>query len=179
MQYPTVFHLIAAVYHKTQVACVLIGGFAVNYYKVARQTADIDFLITEKDFYSILPLLKQEGYYEEYTEKVFSRLSTNNAVYLMDIDFLFVDKHTMDTILKESSTITIAEQSFRVPSLPHLIALKLHAITSNPAVRELRDFPDIIQLIKYNKLNVGDTAFKDLCMKYGTEDLYNRIVKNV
>jgi len=28
----------------------LIGGFAVNYYKVARYTADVDFLIAEEDF---------------------------------------------------------------------------------------------------------------------------------
>jgi hypothetical protein len=44
VNYPTVFHLISAVSKKTGVFCILIGGFAVNYYKVTRQTADVDFL---------------------------------------------------------------------------------------------------------------------------------------
>ena len=54
MKYPTVFHLISTVVDKADVHCVLIGGFAVNYYKVTRQTADVDFLITENDFKKIL-----------------------------------------------------------------------------------------------------------------------------
>lgn len=42
----TIFHLISEIFKKNNVNSVLIGGFAVNYYKVTRQTADIDFLIT-------------------------------------------------------------------------------------------------------------------------------------
>lgn len=31
-QYPTIFHLFSDVFAKSDAACVLIGGFAVNYY---------------------------------------------------------------------------------------------------------------------------------------------------
>ena len=40
----SIFHLISDVTHKEGVPCVLIGGFAVNFHKVTRQTADVDFL---------------------------------------------------------------------------------------------------------------------------------------
>ena len=54
MEYHSAFHLISDTINKTGVSCVLIGGFAVNYYKFSRQTADIDFLITEEDFNKII-----------------------------------------------------------------------------------------------------------------------------
>ena len=39
----SVFHLISDFTHEQCVPCVLIGGFAVNHYRVSRQTADVDF----------------------------------------------------------------------------------------------------------------------------------------
>ena len=61
MRFPTVFHLISTIFVKQNISCILIGGFAVNYYKVTRQTADVDFLITRNDYEKILDLLKKEG----------------------------------------------------------------------------------------------------------------------
>lgn len=45
----SVFHLISDFTNEQHVSCVLIGGFAINHYRVTRQTADVDFLITEID----------------------------------------------------------------------------------------------------------------------------------
>ena len=61
----TAFHLISTISKKNNVCCVLIGGFAVNYYNVTRQTADIDFLITETDYKKILPYLIKAGYKQD------------------------------------------------------------------------------------------------------------------
>jgi hypothetical protein len=66
-----------------------------------------------------------------------------------------------------------------VPCLNHLIALKLHAIKYNPKIREYRDLPDIIELIRINKINTKDVEFKNLCLKYGREELYNKILERV
>lgn len=154
----------------------MIGGFAVNYYKVSRQTADIDFLITKEDFEKLSPLLEKEGFRKDYEQEVFARLFGSSS-YLMDADFMFVDKDTLDKIIKEGKEISIAGQKFMVPSLNHLIALKLHAVRYNPRIREYKDLPDIIQLVRINKLDVKDSEFKDLCLKYGTEELYNKIAE--
>ncbi len=49
MNEKSVFHLMSGLTREEGISCILIGGFAVNYYKVTRQTADVDFLITEVD----------------------------------------------------------------------------------------------------------------------------------
>jgi predicted nucleotidyltransferase len=178
MRYQTVFHLISAISQHKGVPFVLIGGFAVNYYKVTRQTADIDFLITENGFKKISNLLEKEGYKEDYRQKVFTRLTTNSD-YLVDLDFMFVDRETLSKIINKGSEIKIAEQKFIVPSLNHLIALKLHSIKNNPKLRMNKDLPDIIELIKVNKIDAKNKAFKDLCIKYGTQELYNEILNRI
>jgi hypothetical protein len=176
MGYPGIFHLISDIFTKAGVSCVLIGGFAVNYYKVTRQTADIDFLITKDDFEKILSLLEEKGFRKDNIQEVFARLIGKES-YLMDVDFMFVDKETLHKIIKAGKEISIAGKQFIVPSLNHLIALKLHAIKYNPKLRQYKDFADIIELIRINRLNVKDTEFKNLCLKYGTDELYKKILE--
>lgn len=175
MKYPTIFHLISGIIRKAGVNVVLIGGFAVNYYKVTRQTVDIDFVCTKDDYNKIKWLLENEGYKTYREEENFIQLE-NKESGLMDIDFMFVDKDTFNKIRESGREIKIAEQGFLVPSLFHLIALKLHSIKNNPK-REITDLPDIIRLIINNAIDVNDCNFKNLCLKYGTSELYERIKK--
>lgn len=175
MKYRDVFHLTSSISKQNNVSCVLIGGFAVNYYKVTRQTADLDFLITKEDFKKVIAFFKKEGFKEDYSQEVFARF-TAPGNYLMDIDFMFVDKDTLEKIIKEAKQVTIAGHKFMVPNLNHLIALKLHAIKYNLKIREFKDLSDIVELAKANKVNVKEGEFKDLCLKYGTEELYEKIV---
>jgi predicted nucleotidyltransferase len=97
----------------------------------------------------------------------------------MDLDFMFVDKETLDKIIQEAKEINIAGQKLLVPSLQHLIALKLHAIKYNPKIREYKDLSDIVELIKVNKINARDAEFKSLCLKYGTEELCHKILERL
>ena len=153
----------------------MIGGFAVNYYKVTRQTLDIDFLTTADGFRMILPLLEKSGYKEDLRHEIFVRLKSSDMP-IMDLDFMFVDDETMDRILKNGNEINIAGEKFIVPSLNNLIALKLHSIKYNPKNRMLTDLPDIINLIKINNVNFKKDSFKELCMKYGNEQIYKNII---
>jgi hypothetical protein len=178
MKYSTVFHLISAICEKTGIACVLIGGFAVNYYKYTRQTVDVDFLITNEDFEKILHLLKKAGYKQDYTQKFFTRFKSNK-LHLMDIDFMFVDKETLGKIISTGKKIDIAERKFIVPSLFNLIALKLHSIKYNPGLRRSTDLPDILNLIRINKVDFKSGDFKNLCLKYGTGEIYDEISRSI
>jgi hypothetical protein len=89
------------------VAAVLIGGFAVNYYKVTRQTADVDFLTVKEDYEKITNLLKNKGYEPDHTHEIFVRLRGKEHS-LIDIDFMFVDKSTLEGIRREGKIIKIA-----------------------------------------------------------------------
>lgn len=175
MKYPTAFHLISDIIKKKSIPCVLIGGFAVNYYKVTRQTADIDFLITKEDFEKISGLLKKTGYKKNYAKEVFTRFRSN-GLYLLDIDFMFVDKDTLAKIIKNGKRISIARQNFIIPSLENLIALKLHSLKNNIKIRQSKDLPDIIDLVRINKIDYKNKRFKELCVKYGTKEIYNQIL---
>ena len=174
MKYPTVFNLISAVIKKAGVPCVLIGGFAVNYYKVTRQTRDIDFLISEEDLNKVLPQFEIEGYKQDITTKIFTRLE-NKVKYGMPIDFMFVDKSTLDKVVKDGKKIEVIGEQFIIPSLYHLIALKVHSIKHNSS-RELKDLLDIVSLIRANDVDINDRELKELCLKYGTGEIYNKIL---
>lgn len=178
MRYRSIFHLACEVFKREGIRAVLIGGFAVNYYKVTRQSADVDFLITEEDFKKILPLFEEQGYKIGYAQEVFARLKSDNF-YLMDLDFMFVDRDTLDKIVKAAKVVAIAEQKFIVPSLEHLIALKLHSLKYNPALRENKDLYDIVELIRINKMQVKTKEFKELCLKFGTKELYDKILQKI
>ena len=174
----SVFQLISDIIQKENVPCVLIGGFAVNHYKVSRNTQDIDFLITKDDFEKIWDSLERAGYHQSWAQENFVLLE-NAQLLLRKVDFMFVDSATLDKISKEAQPIILAGQKFVVPSLNHLIALKLHSIKYNSKLRLLTDFPDIVGLIRKNNVNVESADFKELCLKFGTEELYQKILEAV
>ena len=178
MKYPTIFNLIADVFKKTGVSGVLIGGFAVNCYKVTRHTGDIDFLVTDEAYKKLLPLFRKSGFRERARAKVCARLETAKG-YLTDIDFVFVDQKTFDSIAADGKKIKVAGETFPVPSLEHLIALKLHAIKNHFETRQFKDLPDIVNLIRENKMNIRSLRFRQLCLKYGSQALYDRIISGV
>ena len=75
----SVFHLVSDLAQREGLSCVLIGGFAVNHYKVTRQTADVDFLITKEDFERAWPFLRKAGYQKGLTQENFSLLKSGRA----------------------------------------------------------------------------------------------------
>ena len=170
----SVFQLISELTRREGADCVLIGGFAVNHYKVSRQTADVDFLTTKEDFEKIVNFLEKEGYKKNLNHENFAQLKSSR-LSLLDIDFMFVDPETFKKIFNEGEYFKIVGQKFIVPSLNHLIALKLHSIKYNYKLRFSKDFPDIVNLIRINEVNIKDEKFKKLCLKYGTEEIYQKI----
>ena len=174
----SVFHLISDITHEEGVSCVLIGGFAINHYRVTRQTADVDFLITKEDFDKIVVLLEKAGYKKTSLQENFVQLESSRLA-LLNVDFMFVDQATLSKIKEEGNRFKIVGQTFTVPSLYHLIALKLHSIKHNSRVRLTKDMPDIINLIRVNEINVKDKRFRELCLKYGTSGLYDKISEAV
>lgn len=175
MEYSNVFDLIADIFKQTNTRGILIGGFAINYYKVTRNTVDVDFLITVKDYEKTINALLLSGYRKDSAGEVFTRLTSDDLKFI-DLDFMCVDEETFAKVLKEGICIKIAGHDFIVPSLIHLIALKLHAIKCNPQMRIFKDLPDIVGLIKANRLDPLTNEFKEWCLKYGTEDIYNKII---
>lgn len=173
MNYSTPFDLISKECQKHNISIILVGGFAVNYYHVTRQTADIDFLIFIDDYSKIKNILENEEYNEIYKNNLFTRFE-NKRTNFLDIDFLFIDAKTLKTMIDNGTSIMIGDNSFNIPSLNHLIAMKLHAIKNNPK-REYIDLLDILNLITVNTIDINENSFQEILKKYGTLELQNKI----
>jgi len=176
MKYPTVFDLIASEFKRAGILHVLVGGFAVNHYGVTRQTLDVDFMIVTEDYLKALEILKPHGYEEILKHDIFTRLKSPKKEW-MDVDFLFVDSKTIRGILKTGGKTCISGHAFMVPSLEHLIAMKLHSLKHNIKMREYKDLMDILGLIQGNKVDVRTEKFRKLCTDFGTQEVYQKIVK--
>ena len=62
-----------------------------------------------------------------------------------------------------------------IPSLEHLLMLKLHALKNSRIDRFLKDFLDVEHLIRINKLDIKSKNIKQLFAKYGTMELYEKV----
>ena len=66
-----------------------------------------------------------------------------------------------------------------MPSLEHLIALKVHALKNSQGLRALKDITDIAQLLRVKRVDVQAKWVKDTFEKHGTNELYGKVVKLV
>jgi hypothetical protein len=170
----SLFTFISSVFKKHGVRAVLVGGYALIANKVQRMTFDIDFMITADDCAAIEPELLQAGYSLFNRQDAFVQFKAEKQA-LRDLDFLIGDRHTLDILIAEGKKVSIAGESFSVPSPLHLIAMKLHSMSGNRK-RELKDFPDVVQLLTANAINPLDERVKKLFETYKVGDLYNRVI---
>jgi hypothetical protein len=127
-----VFDLIGQAARSENVLCVLIGGFALHFHGVDRQTVDVDFLVSPDDFAKLEGHLTRGGYRLGEKSDIFARFIPSEKPKLT-VDFLFANSETVERIKAEGKIVDIRGREFVVPSARHMIALKLHAIRQNPA----------------------------------------------
>jgi len=154
------------------VECLLIGGFAVNFYGYTRNTLDVDFLIVSEQIELVKQRLMQAGFTNvSIGENVafFSRPGSS-----LRVDFLRTDDGTMRTLLANAGRATLHGYAVKIPSLKDLIAMKIFALSQNPAQRLGKDLPDIAYLSVLNNLDL-ETDLRPLCARFGTTESYELI----
>jgi hypothetical protein len=90
---------------------------------------------------------------------------------LLDVDVLLVSQETYEKLLRDSRELRLERCCWRVPSLPHLIAMKLHAMKYNPD-RRGHDLPDIVSLLRQNPGVVARDTMAELCRQFGTAEVF-------
>jgi hypothetical protein len=173
----SIFKFLFSLFARYKVQCVLVGGYALIVNKVQRMTFDIDFIITADDFSKIEPEINKAGYSIFNRQESFVQFRSGKHG-LRDIDFLISDKHTLEKLIAQGKKVSIAGESFIVPSPKHLITMKLHSIAGN-SKRELKDFPDIVQLMTANTIDPTGNDIKEIFEKYNLMDIYKRVVEAV
>jgi hypothetical protein len=173
----TLPELLAAVAQEESLRFLLIGGHAVMAHGYVRTTFDVDFLIHHDQFEKWLESLTNLNYRLERQEGAFALFSSSSGGD--NLDLMMVNGATFEGMWQGALQKKIAEQNVRIPSLDHLLALKLHVLKQNQGHRAVKDLDDVIQLVLVNRLDVGDEHYKRLFSKYGTTQLNEQVRRAV
>jgi hypothetical protein len=148
---------------------LVIGGWALEAHGFARQTVDVDCLIAEPELARLDQLLSGSGFVALASTENFRRYRHQTLGYL---DVLLVDAATFEKLFRASQPFTVGRIVLQVPSLSHLIALKLHA-AKNDHARELRELTDIEQLARRGSMPADE--LKRLCAQFGPPDIWDKL----
>jgi hypothetical protein len=66
-----------------------------------------------------------------------------------------------------------------LPKPEHLIAMKLHAVSSPHRRPGNSDWSDILDLIKIHGLSLNDETFRAMILRYGGEQLLEKLTKDL
>jgi len=156
--------------------CLLIGGFAVNYYGYTRNTLDVDFMIVADQVDTVRQTMVEAG---------FSNVSIHeNVVFFSSgenkprADFLQVSADTMKKLLTNAVEVRIHGYKLRIPSLKDLLAMKVFSLSQNRHQRMGKDLPDIAYLTVINGIDVKADILP-LCNRFGTQELYELICRQI
>ena len=170
--FENIFRIIAEKFPDAGVDCLLIGGFAVNYYGFTRNTLDVDFMVVGS-FSDVVRSMMRDAGFENIEER-------ENVLFCCRpeggprIDFLKVDEGTMERLQGNAHEITMQGCPLRLPCLKDLISMKIFALAQNTSQRMAKDLPDIAYLATLNNLDL-DTDIRPLCDQFGTPAVYSMI----
>jgi hypothetical protein len=111
-----------------------------------------------------------------HEDDAFVQLAPPTAAH-WPVDLLLVAEPTLAGVVAETREVDLGARRVRIPSLEHLLALKLHALKHARPPRDLKDLTDVVQLADANALDVRAEPFRALCLKYATPEIHDRIVR--
>ena len=159
-----------------RIDCILIGGFAVNYYGYTRNTLDVDFMIVAQQFCGARQIMKQSGFTNITSNKNVTFFNTPGSP--LRVDFLSVDGYTMRKLLVNAVIANVYGFRIKVPALLDLIAMKIFSLSQDVDRRLGKDLPDIAYLSVINNLDL-ESDIRPLCNRFGTHKIYDLIRRQV
>lgn len=88
-----------------------------------------------------------------------------------------VNADTFEKLREGADELDFGGATAEVAAVMHLIPMKLHAIRNGPQERWPRDISDILELARLEALDIASVEFRQLCAKYATMDIYERIIQ--
>jgi hypothetical protein len=152
---------------------LVIGGYAVAAHGHTRTTFDVDFLVCNEEraewrqrtLRHRLQLISETSAFAQYSPRDRSTA----------LDLMFVAKATFDQFWAAAEEREFGAATAPVPSLDHLLALKLHVLKQGLSHRTFKDAEDVEMLARRNKLNLAEERYEKLFLKYGTREIYESI----
>lgn len=132
---------------KAKIPYAILGGMAVNAHKYERTTNDVDVLLTQDGFHEFCQWFVPRTYdrVPPHPRRFLDR--RHKVAFDILVTGLFPGSGKPGPIsFPEPSEVSESINKLRVVNLPTLIELKL-------AARRHRDFGDVVELIRFNKLD--------------------------
>ncbi len=152
--------------------CVVIGGHAINAHGLDRHTGDLDLLAPNDQRQGWLTLMTELRYKAGQNTESFGRFRPE-SIAAWPIDLMFVDRPTFEKVKESSSLFEFGALEAPVASIPHLIALKLHALKQGQEHREAKDLSDILFLVRRSHMPTEE--LRQLCSSHGTEAIFQKL----
>ena len=159
---------------KRELQFLVIDGLAVNMHGYTRDTADLDLLIWRDARQSWLDLFFSLAYTLYRDADTFVQLSPPQAG-AWPVDLMLVKEATLEPMLAAGIQVEMYGVQLMIPTLEHLLALKLHALKHGHIDRHSKDFMDVENLVRINKVDLRSERIRQLFLKYGTLELYEKI----
>ncbi len=153
---------------------LVVGGLAVNLHGYSRDTADLDLLVRQESRDEWIKLFSELGYRLFGDRPAFCQLDPPQAG-TWPVDLMFVREPTFREFFKFGRTVEMFGERVLIPSLEHLIALKLHALKHGRMERYLKDYLDVEGLVRINRIDLRQEKVRELFLRYGTLDVYEKI----
>jgi hypothetical protein len=159
---------------KRQLEFLVIGGLAVNMHGFMRDTADLDLLVRQESRDAWMKMFSELGYTVAGERPAFCQFDPPESG-AWPVDLMFVREPSFREFLKFGLSVKILGEWLLIPTLEHLIALKLHALKHGHAERHLKDYLDVEGLVRANKMDLRQEKVREHFLKYGTLDVYEKV----
>jgi len=153
---------------------LIIGGHAVIAHGFSRMTSDIDFLASKADRARWMTKITAAGLRKTFETEAFAQFSQERGEAF---DLMFVNEETFQKFLADAKESKFLGASAPIPSLDHLLALKLHALKGKPPHRTSKDAEDVEMLARNNKLDLTNRKYEELFLKYASREIYETILR--
>lgn len=140
----------------------------------ARATFDLDLIIRRDDRDNWTELAREAGYALYREGGTFLQFNPANPEVL-PLDLMLVNDSTFAGLMAEAIPAPASAEGAQMVSLRHLLALKCHAIKNGHARRIVKDADDVIRLVEANRLDVNEPEIRQLFLKHGTAEFYEKI----
>jgi hypothetical protein len=154
---------------------LVIGGHAVIAHGYARTTFDLDLLVERARSAAWEELLLSLNYSVHARHETFIQFNTPSPRN-WPVDLMLASAETFAGMWGEAGKARVESVTVRIPSLRHLLALKLHVLKQDLGHRAVKDMNDVVQLVDLNGLDVRAGEFRQLCLRYGNGSLYEKLV---
>lgn len=168
------FQDISSEAQRRELKFIVIGGLAVVIHGYSRDTADLDLLVRRNDRGAWLAMLSDLGYTLFQERENFIQLAPPKQG-AWPVDLMLVQDSTFFPMVESAMTSDMYGARVKIPTLDHLLALKLHALKHGHIGRYTKDLLDVEALVRVNALDMKSERMKQLFTKYGTMKLYEQV----